>query len=104
MNEEGKYIFLKSDGVTRLLSDANIQWLRQKKENNKEPYWLPTEQVVAIQYITKTVVSDREGIWNHTILIPIDEYIRRTNPYKLFSKYFITENMKAPISLKPIEE
>lgn len=102
LDKDGNYHYIKSHGVNQLLSDVNLQYLRQKRSNPKEPYWLPTEQVVAIQLIDQ-VKDDygRIGVWNHTLLIPIDEYIRLTNPYKLFSKHFLKKG-DIPETLKPI--
>lgn len=103
MDENGIYQFIKSPGVTSLLSDASLQYLRQKQHNNNEPYWLPTEQCVAVQYIDHVKDGDnRDGVWNHTLLIPIDEYIRRTGPYKLFSKHFIRKGSPVPATLEPV--
>lgn len=104
LTKEGNYTFIKSHGVNQLISDVNIQYLRQKLQQPKDPYWLPTEQAVAIQLIDE-VKDDygRTGVWNHTLLIPIDEYIRLTNPYALFSKYFFKKDGEVPIRLEPIE-
>lgn len=101
---DGNYTFLKSPGLNQLLSDVNIQYLRQKRLNNGEPYWLPTEQVVAIQYI-KEVKDDsgRVGVWNSTLLFPIDEYIRETYPYKRFSRFFIKREEDTPLTLKTVD-
>jgi hypothetical protein len=101
--QDGNYVLMKSPGVTQLLSDVNLQYLRQKQWNNAEPFWLPTEQVIAIQYITRVRdVHGRNGIWNHTLLFPVDEYIRATNPYEQFKTHFITSEQDAPSHLKRV--
>jgi hypothetical protein len=59
--------------------------------------------VVSLQYITTvTDATDRHGMWNSTQLIPIDEYIRATNPYTLFHKYFLTSEDHVPIQLPSV--
>ena len=103
---DGKLGLIKTSGVNKILTDKSMEFLR-KKTCNGEPYWLPTEQVVAIQHIEQATDKDgREGVWNHTLLIPIGEYIRLTDPCKLFSKYFIPKISvfdKSPESLEPIK-
>ena len=102
LDEEGNYFFLKTKGVNTVLTDHNLQILRTNKESSEEPLWLETEQLIAIQDIDEINNGGRIGMWNHTMLIPVQEYIRANNPYKLYSKYFLKKG-EVPAALKPIE-
>lgn len=100
---DAKYHLLTSPCARSILCDANFHILRTRVTNNDEPDWLPTEQVVAIQRITKVNYGNGlNGVRNHTLLIPIAEYIRVTNPFKLFSKYFFKQEDEPPTHLEPI--
>ena len=102
---DGKICLLKTDGVNKLLSDKNFQWLRNLRVEDSDKYlWLPTEQVVALPHIEK--VSDENGrdwVQNQTLLIPIHDYIQCTNPYKLLSKFFLPILDELPGELEPIQ-
>jgi hypothetical protein len=101
--QDGNYVFLKSPGVNQLLRDASIQYLRQRQSNDNTPIWLPTEQVVAIQYITHAKDgTGRNGMWNSTLLFSIDEYIRATQPYVNFHDHFITCEDDVPPQLPSV--
>ncbi len=102
--DDGRYYFIKSPGVELILSDSNIQDLRMRKRDNG-PQWLPTEQVVAIQHIEPTSdKSGREGVWNHTILIPIREYIQHSwmNPISSLNRLFLSKSGSLPARLESI--
>ena len=88
--------------MNTILSDENLQILRTNEETSKDPLWLKTEQLVAIQDIDSINNGGRIGMWNHTMLIPIQEYLRANNPYKLYSKFFLKKG-EVPSSLEPIE-
>jgi len=87
----GKIVLFKTPGVNRLVSDRNQAILRSLgAESNGKYHWLRTEQVIAFHYIEE--VSDGNGrkwVVNHTLLIPIHDYIRLTNPFEKLDSLFI---------------
>jgi len=95
---------LKTAGVNKLLTDRNLQRLRELTIDDSGKYlWLPTEQVVALPQI-KTV-EDKEGrtwVQNQTLLIHIHDYIRFTNPYERFSQHFQPMLNKIPEQFKTL--
>lgn len=102
LDEQGNYFFIKTPKVTTIITDENLQILRTNAESTEEPLWLETEQLVVIQDIDLISNGGRIGMWNHTLLIPIQEYLRATNPYKLYSKHFLKKG-DVPQHLEPIE-
>lgn len=95
---DGKIYLLKTNGVNKLLSDKNFQYLRNLKEEDSDKYlWLPTEQVIALPHI-KTVSDDNGRTWvqNQTLLIPIHDYIKLTKPHEIFHKFFESVLNKPP--------
>jgi len=102
LDQQGNYFFYKTDGVNAIITDENLHRLRENKESCEEAYWLPTEQLVAMQYITSITRNGRTGIWNHTQLIPINEYIRDNDPVAKYSRHFIKPNGDIPQHLEPI--
>ena len=101
----GKIHLLKTNGVNDLLSDKNFQFLRNLSEENSDKYlWLPTEQIIALPHII-TVADDNGRMWvqNQTLLINIHDYLQLTNPYQLFSKFFLPPLDELPEKLEPIE-
>lgn len=102
---QGKISLLKTDGVNKILSDKNFQILRNLKMEDSDKYlWLPTEQIVALPRIVNVEDSNgRSWVQNHTILIPIHEYIQQTDPKKIFSKFFLPPLEEIPKNLEPIK-
>ena len=99
----GKIVLYKTDQVNQLLTDKNFQILRGLTPEDSDKYlWLPTEQVVALPHIES--VSDNNGrswVLNHTLLIPIHDYLKLTNPNKLLSHLFITQPIE-PAKFEPL--
>ena len=97
----GKIVLYKTAGVNSILSDRNFQILRSLSLKDSDKYlWLPTEQVVALPHIES--VSDANGrtwVLNHTLLVPIHDYLKLTDPLKFLSHLFINE----PISPQKFE-
>lgn len=102
---DGKICLLKTDGVNKILSDKNFQYLRNLQPEDSDKYlWLPTEQVVALPHIE--TVSDKDGrtwVQNQTLLIPIHDYIQLTNPIQALSKFFLPILDQPPESLEPLK-
>ena len=88
-----------------MLSEKNFQYLRNLKEEDCDKYlWLPTEQIIALPHII-TVTDDNGRTWvqNQTLLIKIHDYLQLTDPYKLFSKFFLPSLGDLPENFEPIE-
>jgi len=98
---DGKIVLYKTAGVNKILSDKNFQILRGLAVEDSDQYlWLPTEQLVALPHVEE--VSDNNGrawILNHTLLVPIHDYLKLTAPQKFLSHLFITK----PVNLEQFE-
>jgi len=77
---EGKIGRVKTDGVMRLITDKNFQYLTDLTVEPENGYlWLPTEQVVALPHIITVHDEDgREFRQNETFLLPVHDYIKLT--------------------------
>lgn len=71
------YIFKHSPKVLSILKPKSLEYLQKLPSDLIPKYsWLPTEQLVAISMIIDAKDNDgRKGRSNHTILIPIKQYI-----------------------------
>ena len=101
---DGKIILLKTNGLNKILSDRNFQFLRKLTPEDKNQWWLPAEQIVALSHV-ETVEDDNGRTWvqNQTLLIPIHDYINLTKPEEVFHKYFEPTFQKSPEIFEPIE-
>ena len=90
---DGKIVLYKTAGVTHILSDKNFQFLRALTATDSDKYWwLPTEQVVALPHIESVTDEDgRTWVLNHTLLMPIHDYLKLTDPNNFLSHLFITK-------------
>lgn len=101
---DGKIVLLKTDRVSQILSDANLQFLRKLTLVDASEWWFPIEQVVSVSRIEK--VNDGDGrtwVQNQTLLIPIHDYIELTKPRETFQQYFEATLTKLPETYEPIE-
>lgn len=104
--DEG-YKLLKSLGVTSLISSDTLRDLcligEQVSSETIMEMWWHKEKVVTISFIRPTQDKDnRKGSWNHTIIIPIMDYLKLTQPKTIFAPYFIKELTEPPESLESI--
>ncbi len=99
----GKIILLKTEGVNQILSDANFQFLRKLTPKDNNQWWLPAEQIVALSHV-ETVDDNNGRTWvqNQTLLIPIHDYIKLTNPHSIFDKFFSPTFKESPEKFEPI--
>jgi hypothetical protein len=103
LDEHGNYFLHKSRGVNNIISDENLHRLRENKPTpNDEIYYIPSEKLIAIQHVKDVVRKQRVGVWNHTLLIPVSEYIRDNDPLTKYSRFFIKEVDDPPSYLEPI--
>lgn len=102
------YKFLKTADLNQRLSESSIIELCRQggglKKEIVQARFLDNENMVAISYLKPTSDEmDRSGIWNHTILIHINDYLQLTEPGKIFAPYFIRELKEPPKNpLEPI--
>jgi len=103
---DGKIVLYKTQGLNKILSDKNFQILRNLGvEYDGQYFWLPTEQVVALPWITKVDDDDgREFIQNRTLIVPIHDYLQLTNVNTCLTRFFDCEwdndNLE-PIEVEP---
>lgn len=77
---------LSEESLREILKPLNVQ------TETRTCRYLEKEQLVAISYLKPQQDEyDRKGMWNHTILIPIREYLKKTDPIRLAEPYFIKE-------------
>lgn len=102
------YRLVKSRGVTRLLSDTQLQYLSHMGDRATEltysQFWFPDSDVLAISKITP--VKDeyhRDAVWNHTLLVNMRDYLEYTKPSHVFDAYFLPQQTTLSNPLPPIE-
>lgn len=84
-------------------SQAQLRRLSPDGREREAYTILDKERLIAFSYL-KPVIDKygREGFWNHTILVPIIDYIESSKAIEKFRPFFI-KNMKNPVQpLKPI--
>ena len=96
------YVFKRSPKVLGMLRDFSLRYLQGLPAKKNPVYsWLPTEQLVAISMVTKAKDNARrEGVANHTVLIPIKEYISLTSISSDFSFTVPDVNVLEPLEVK----
>jgi len=98
----GKICLLKTDNVNAIISDKNLEFLRKLRvEDSDQHWWLPTEQLVALPHVQ--AVKDENGrdwVQNHTLLIPLHDYIQITK--HIFDRYFLPILDEPPERLEPL--
>jgi hypothetical protein len=95
------YVLDKTNGVDSLLKRKTLRELCALNESKQQ--WCPTEQVVACTHVEP--VEDefgRAGVWNHTILMTISDYLTYTQPVRLMEPYFLKRQEK-PTGLEPLQ-
>ena len=97
------YVFKRSPKVLGMLRDFSLRYLQGLPAKKNPVYsWLPTEQLVAISMVVKAKDNARrEGVANHTVLIPIKEYISLTSISSDFSFTVPDVNVLEPLEVKP---
>jgi len=105
--EGDNYDVKESSGVETLLSPdfyLYLQHLGDKAPTETRLHgFFPEEGVITETYIQ--LFQDRyhrNYVWNHTLIVKIDDYIQFTRPDMLFNKYFIKAYNQVPSSFKPI--
>jgi hypothetical protein len=96
------YVFKRSPKVLSILKEKSLEFLQKLPPSNIPKYtWLPTEQTVAISIIETAKDKDgRTGRQNHTLLIPIKQYIALTSIKSNFSFPLSDSNVLEPLEVK----
>jgi len=100
------YVLVKTDGVDTLLNEKMMQELCALREDRQflwPPQYPNTEHIISCSHIEK-VEDDfrREGLFNSTILIPLNEYLQYTQPLRLVKPWFTAKSTHPPNKLSPI--
>lgn len=83
------YKLIKSSGVDNLITRKSLRHLKQLSGASPVQTWLP-EKVVAISYLARRKDDHgRDAVYNHTILVGIEDYFRLNPPHQ-FGNHFIT--------------
>jgi len=80
------YVLSKSGGVDNLLKQSSIRILCGL--NKSESQWWNAESCITVSTV-KTVQDNfkREGVHNHTLVVPVLEYLGYTQPSRLLSTH-----------------
>lgn len=96
------YRTIKTKNVRQILADKTFNELCQMRGSGVTQTLLHRERYVAVSYLGYTLDEwGRRNTWNHTILIPMEDYFK-LHPPTLFEVFFIRENGVAPESLEPL--
>ena len=104
------YKLVKTSKADKLLSEENFQGVmdlgKQIKKEGIVELWFPTEKTLTATYLCPS--SDeygRNGMWNHTILISIGDYLKLKPPELsgIFNPHFIRNLSVPPKRLEPIQ-
>ena len=108
-NKSG-YKLYKSPLVDKLLNEKSIYQLchiGDKLEGNAViQLWWPTEHVISVSNIVPMQKDqyNRKGVWNHTILLRIEDYFQLAKPAGLLAPFLLSPFSEAPKTpLKPLE-
>jgi hypothetical protein len=96
------YVFKRSPKVLGMLRDFSLRYLQGLPAKKNPVYsWLPTEQIVAVSTVSKAKDNARrDGVANHTVLIPIKDYISLTSLGVDLSFVVSDSNVLEPLEVK----
>lgn len=107
--KDGYRLFKSRDLTQKISEETLIDLSRQGGGLNGEVIrvsYRAKENMIAVSYLRSTNDEiSRSGVWNHTILISVEDYLKLTNASKLFESFFIRELKEPPRNpiLEPIE-
>jgi len=108
-NKSG-YKWFKSPFVDKLLNAKSLYQLchiGDKLEGNAViQLWWPTEHVISVSNIVPMMRDqyNRKGVWNHTVLLKIEDYFQLAKPSNLLANSLLSPMNEAPTGqLKPLE-
>jgi len=101
------YKTLKTGRLDVILTTNNLYNLQRLPERSQTyVHWLETEQLVAFSKVRGARDEyDRKGVWNHTLLIHINDYLAytQTRPAETLDAYFLRELPSPSTRLEPIQ-
>lgn len=96
------YRLVKSTHLDDILTEESLHYLCALDGPGVIQTWLPKDQAVAVSYLSYTLDEyARRNMWNHTIVIPILDYMNIHSP-DLFEPFFVRETDEPPQNLKPL--
>ena len=96
------YRTIKTKHVHEVLTDQSFHELCQLRGSGIQQTLLHRERYVAVTYLGYTLDEwGRRNTWNHTILIPVEDYFS-LHPPTLFDACFIREGDVVPEKLEPL--
>jgi len=98
------YRTIKSAGLDHLITRKSLRHLQDLKGRSPIQTLLPLEKCVAVTYLhnNKKDEMGRKTVWNHTIVISIEDYFR-FNPPTMFEPHFIRCMSNPYGTLKPLK-
>ena len=98
------YVFKRSNKVLSMITPKNLEFLQALKPRNVfQTNWLPTEQVVTISDVKRATDSlKRQGTTNHTVLIPIKQYLLINQTNEIYKSMSMSEVPESNV-LEPLE-
>lgn len=98
---------IKTRNLTQQVNEATIIELCRQGGGLETEHWtysyLPTENLIAVTYLKPTKDDHgRNGVWNNTLFIKVLDYLKLSNPIKLFKPYTLHSAEEVPKNLEPI--
>ena len=102
------YKLIKTRNVVRILGDRNVSYLAHLGDRlDGDAYiqiWWPTEKAVTVSYVSpRHDEYGRKGVWNHTIILPIHDFLRLSQPATMLKAHFLPRLDVPPTSLSQIQ-
>lgn len=101
------YKTIQTSNVDNLITEQNLDRLKTLKASSQtHVHWLETEKIVALSQVHLTHDEyGRKGVWNHTILLNITDYISytQTRPAQTLDTYFLKALPSPKTKLEPIQ-
>jgi hypothetical protein len=108
--DKGGYKLYKSPLVDKLLNTKSVYQLchiGDKLQGNAViQMWWPTEHVITVSNIVPMQLDqyNRKGVWNHTVLMKVEDYFQLAKPGGLLAHLLLSPFSEAPKTpLKPLE-
>ena len=99
---------VKTPNLWRLINSTTMQFLQHLGDHVQDAttvqMWFADLKLVTVSYLKPvTDQHGRKGVWNHTILISIDDYLQISQPSTLLSPHLIRSLAAPPQQLTPIQ-
>ena len=95
------YVLTKSSGLDAVTTKAMMDKL-VALDRDTQLLWT-TPPVISCTHIEPaTDEFGRQGKWNHTIIISLEEYLLLTQPQTFIRQHFLSKPSKPPSELKPL--